>query len=197
MVMPIPVPLDHVYLRTCAEYDPELDLPLSIGQISEAVKQIKTKKATGRDYLSPAIMKFGFPMILVTMILSIFDQAFSLADGPISWKVAKLIPIYKGKENKTHPLCYRGIAVHTAICKIYANIIHERLRRLTVVYQILPSTEHGCRSGSSKITAIKELYTYIEKTIESRPFYVCFIDFKKAFDRTNGTLLMHFYSRPK
>ena len=47
MVMPIPVPLDQVYLRTCAEYDPDLDLPLSIGAISEAVQRIKKKKTTG------------------------------------------------------------------------------------------------------------------------------------------------------
>ena len=61
----------------------------------------------------------------------------------MSWKIAKLIPFYKGKGNKMDPLCYRGIAVHTAIYKIYANIIHERLRQWTEAYHILPLTQHG------------------------------------------------------
>ena len=189
MVMPIPVPHDHDYLRTCAEYDSDLDLPLSISEISQAVQTIKKKKAAGLDYISPAVMKFAFPKIF-TVIHSIFDKAFSQAECPMSWKIAKLIPFYKGKGNKTDPLCYRGIAVHTAIYKIYANIIHERLRQWTEAYQILPSTQHGFRSGYSTITAIKELYTYIEKAIESRPFYVCFIDFEKAFDSIHRSLLL-------
>ena len=130
MVMPIPVPHDHDYLRTCAEYDFDLDLPLSISEISQAVQTIKKKKAAGLDYISPAVMKFAFPKIF-TVMHSIFDKAFTQAEGSMSWKIAKLIPFYKRKGNKTDPLCYRGIAVHTAIYKIYANIIHERLRQWT------------------------------------------------------------------
>ena len=172
MMMPVPVPPDHDYLITCAEYDPDLDLPLAIGEKSEAVQNIKKKKAAGLDHLSPAIMNFPFAMIS-TVIRSIFNKAFSQEECQKSWKVAKLIPFYKGKGNKTDPLLYRGIAVHTAIYKIHANIIHERLR-----------------SGYSTITATKELYTYIENATVARPFYVCFIDFEKAFDSINRTLLM-------
>ena len=105
MVMPIPVPHDHDYLRTCAQYDSDLDLPLSISEISQAVQTIKKKKAAGLVFISPVVMKFAFPKIF-TVIHSIFDKAFSQAECPMSWKIAKLIPFYKGKRNKTDPLCH-------------------------------------------------------------------------------------------
>ena len=47
------------------------------------------------------------------------------------WRYAMIVPLYKGKGKKTEYSNYRSITLLSAVGKIYAGILIERLQRVT------------------------------------------------------------------
>ena len=74
--------------------------------------------------------------------------------------------------------------------KGYYKILYARLVQWLNAYDILPESQHGFRSGHSTITAISTLMKDVDKALdESMPYYICFVDFRKAFDFINRRIL--------
>ena len=56
-------------------------------------------------------------------------MAFESGGVPEGWKSVVIVPLYKGKGERTECKNYRGISV---VGKIYVGILAERVRRVTV-----------------------------------------------------------------
>ena len=74
--------------------------------------------------------------------------------------------------------------------KVYSKILHSQLVQKVNAYDILPESHHGFWSGHSARTAISTLLKVVQRALDTTmPFYICFVDFRKAFDSVNRRIL--------
>ena len=58
-------------------------------------------------------------------------MAFESGFVPENWRSDVIIPLYKGKGERTECKNYRGISLLSFVGKIYAGILADRVRRVT------------------------------------------------------------------
>ena len=84
-------------------------------------------KATGADGLSTKILKMAAPAIS-SSLAKLINYCIDNGCFPSAWKLAKVIPIYKGKGSKLNMSNYRPIsAVLPLLSKIFERHIHTAL----------------------------------------------------------------------
>ena len=99
--------------------------------------------------------------------------------------------IYK-KGDPGDPDNYRGIAIGSALGKIFCLILLNRLENFIEKKHPVSPNQIGFKKGhrtSDHIFVIKTIVDKIVKT-EKGKLFVAFIDFRKAYDRINRTLLL-------
>ena len=90
------------------------------------------------------------------------------------------MPIHK-KYDKLDCANYRGISLLCHIAKAFSAILLQRVRQKTE--DILAESQAGFRPGRSTIDQIFTLRQLAERYEEfGKELYVCYIDFRKAFD---------------
>ena len=102
-----------------------------------------------------------------------------------------VMPVFKQKGQKSNPTNYRGITLLSNLLKTYTGLIYERLYKWTETYKLLPPNQYGFRRGYSTLQAITHLKTNITTSLASiGRYYVCFVDFKQAFDSIDRQTLL-------
>ena len=90
----------------------------------------------------------------------------------------------------THIDNFRGITLLNIVCKIFTNILQSRLQCWAAAEDILIECQFGFRTGRSTTDAIFVVNALIEKyKHKKKPLYCAFVDFKKAFDSVDHTIL--------
>ena len=96
------------------------------------------------------------------------------------WKRAVIVPLHK-KKDELDCANYRGISLLCQSSKIFSSIILQRIKTRTE--EILSEAQAGFRRDRSTIDQIFTLRQLAEKYEEfGKELYVCYIDFRKAFD---------------
>ena len=86
---------------------------------------------------------------------------------------------------------YRGISVLPPITKIFEKILSMQIIEYLNENSILFKGQHGFRNGHSCETALHEIITEINDIRNKNQIGVLlFIDFRKAFDLVDSTLLI-------
>jgi hypothetical protein len=89
-------------------------------------------------------------------------------------------PIFKGG-CFNDPSNYRGIALSSCFGKNFSKILSNRLDKFLIENDIICNEQIGFKKGC-----------LIDKVFKvSKCLYVCFIDFKKAFDSVNRDALLY------
>ena len=107
------------------------------------------------------------------------------------WKMGIITPVPKSSTSDTRdPLSYRGIHITSALYKLYCNILNERLSKWESELEILSDAQNGFRKGRSTVDHILTLTSIIEtRKLKRQQTFTAFIDFKKAYDAIDRTLL--------
>ena len=168
----------------------ELDFRITENEIEKALKKINTKAAPGVDKIAATLMCTG-KKHLIPLYISLFNKIFSAAYYPIMWTQNFLKPIFKKGEN-WDPNNYRGIAIGSALAKLFSLILLERLEESIKKLQPISVNQIGFRKGHRTADHIFVLQTIINKIVkvEKKKVFVAFIDFEKAYDKVNRTLLL-------
>ena len=58
-------------------------------------------------------------------------MAFKSGVVPEDWRSAVVVPLYKGKGERSECKNYRGISLLSVVGKIYARVLVDRVRRVT------------------------------------------------------------------
>ena len=88
------------------------------------------------------------------------------------------------------PLSYRGIALASAIYKIYCSVINERLFNWAESNNLIADEQNGFRKKRSTVDHISSLTSITDTRKKARKSTFCaFIDFKKAYDTINRSKL--------
>ena len=165
----------------------DLDLPSSMDELSKALKQTNSGRASGTDGIPAEIYKAAGPRameVCLDIIQSIWDQE----KMPDDFRDAFIVVLYKNKGSNADCGNYRGISLLSIAGKIFARII---LNRLIAGFEAnLSEAQCGFRPGRSTVDMIFTVRQVQEKCLEQNlDLYSVFIDLTKAFDTVNREAL--------
>ena len=86
------------------------------------------------------------------------------------WRLCIIVPLYKGKEERTECSNYIDISLLSVFGKIYAGILLHRVRRVTG--GLTENEQGGFRAGRGCVDQIFTLKQIIEKAREKNAEYV-------------------------
>ena len=128
----------------------------------------------------------------IYVLVTLFNTCFSSGTIPEIWSRGIINPIKDTKKDHRDPFNYRGITITSATYKLYCSILNNRLYNWFEVNGGLCNEQTGFRAGRCTGDYLSSLTTIVETRIKKRQdtFAAC-IDFSKAYDRINRTLLWH------
>ena len=158
---------------------------ISDDEILQAIKHLKKGKSGGPDGLLPEFFMESID-ILLPVLNKLFNRLFQSGYFPPCWSQSIIVPLHKkGDINCTDN--YRGISLLDVFGKIYVSIINRRVTFYVNVYDKISEAQAGFREGYSTIDNAFILSAILQKYLNRKggKLYVCFVDFKKAFDSVN------------
>ncbi|CAF1408276.1 unnamed protein product [Didymodactylos carnosus] len=162
------------------------DKPPSLPEVVQAIKQMKSRKAPGKDDVTAELLKAGgleLALWLHQIIVDVWINEQMVED----WTMAILIRLYKNKGDKRICDNYRGISLLIVVSKIFSRIVLNRIQGL--LDKKLLDQQAGFRPNRSTVDQIFTLKMIMEKSQEyNKSLFMCFIDIQKAYDSVNREL---------
>ena len=164
----------------------EMEPEILESEIRSAIAQLPNRKSPGID---------GIPIELVKalgdrgtrMIHEMCNEIWRTREWPQQWKQSVYIPIPK-KGDPRECGNNRTIALITHASKVLLKVMQRRIE--PYMQRELAAEQAGFRKGRGKRDQIANLRWILEKGREyNKHIYMCFIDYSKAFDCVDHTLL--------
>ena len=159
-------------------------------EIAGIIASLDNHKSSGYIDIPVTLIKES-KFLIARNFANAFNECMVSGFYPDILKIAKVIPLHKG--GSTLDLCnYRPIFILSPINKIFETIIHKQLVDYWEKFDMFTTSQFGFRRNHSTNLAITHLY---EKILQQRDEnkLVCgiFLDFAKAFDCVNYSILLH------
>ena len=159
-------------------------------EVEKIISSLKNSKASGIDdldtYILKLIKKEAVPAICHILNLSIQTNRF-----PTRWKVAKVVPLYKGKGSKFESKNYRPVAILPVLSKVLERVVFIQLVRYMDQNRFFNPSHHGYRSFHSTTTAMLQMYDMWVTSLEKGELAgVVMVDMSAAFDVVDTELLL-------
>ena len=149
-------------------------------EVQAAISRMKRRKAPGADNITVEEIDMATKSTGLKVMHRLFKLVWDTEELPAQWKKAIIIPLHK-KKDKLDCSNYRGISLLCQSSKIFSSIILHRIKARTE--EILSEAQAGFRRDRSTIDQIFTLRQIAEKYEEfGKDLYVCYVDFRKAFD---------------
>ena len=88
--------------------------PIGRADVEVGVGKLKNAKAAGKDEVTGEMIK-GRGDRVVDWIWRLCNMAFESGVMPEDWRYAVIVPLYKGKEERTESKKYRGISLLSVV----------------------------------------------------------------------------------
>ena len=157
--------------------------------VERKLRSIDVRKAPGPDGIPSWILK-DFSSILAEPVCSIFNSSIAEGYVPTIWKSADIIPIPKVNPPVSIESDLRPISLTPVLAKILESYVCKWIWD-TYLPKADPN-QYGNIPGSSTVFALIDLinnWTF-ETDAKNNAVRVLLIDYKKAFDRINHSLLL-------
>ena len=149
-------------------------------EVKYAMKNMKNRKAPGRDEITIEHLKALNDKGIV-ILTDICNEVYKTGHIPDDLKHSIFIKIPK-IANAIDCTDYRTLCLMSNVTKIILRVITERNRR--TFEREAGKTQSGFKKGMGTREGIFNFRMIIEKMLEKdKKIYICFIDYKKAFDR--------------
>ncbi|CAG2243004.1 unnamed protein product [Mytilus edulis] len=158
-----------------------------IEETKQALRSVKLGKAVGIDNLPNEILRNDN---LTNVLHELYNTCFCNGIVPDVWCQNIIQPLLKKGKDYRDPLSYRCISLMSTVAKVFSHILNKRLVKYIEENDLLSEEQNGFRKLRSCLDHIFTLCTILRnrKTM-NMDTYLCFIDFSKAFDSVNHTLL--------
>ena len=163
--------------------------------VTSAIKNLLCKTSSGIDGL-PSIFFKKCLECLVEPLSLIFQRSFETSEIPQSWRDAIVIPVYKGKGNKSDVANYRPISMTPVVCRVMEVILKNCLVNHLVRNNLISNVQHGFLSKRSTLTNLLSCLNNWVECIDLRSSVdVMYLDIAKAFDSVSHSKLLHKISK--
>jgi hypothetical protein len=171
-----------------------LDRPLSMMELRNALKKRKTGKATGESMVPADVLKICFggdadvPLeeeqkAIANACLTAYQISFDAAVLPPVWNESLCAPVPKPGKSVTLLDGFRGVGLGDANLKVLCSILQTRLDDELDKSNFLSECQGGFRPKEQCMSHVVSLYEIlVRRKIENMQTYVLFVDFRKAFD---------------
>ena len=137
---------------------------------------------------------------IIKYIHKILSNFWHKETVPVDLKQSVIVPFLKDStKDASDPSNYRPISLLNSLMKTYEQIIKFRLMKVLEDNDFFSITQSAYRKGRSacdNLLVLQEVfhhYRYIKRGprggIGRKPFFLCFLDFVKAFDKVHRDLL--------
>ena len=170
--------------------DDTLNHDISLEEVKLMAKRLKSQKASGLDMLSAELLKCANENFMIVFTKQ-FNKLLQSGTFPEEWSIGIIVVLFKGGD-ETDLNNYRGITLLSIFGKFFLGVLLDRLNNIISQYEILEQNQIGFRKGYQTSDHIFTLRSIIENYFRNNkgPLYVCFVDFKKAFDSGDHKLLV-------
>ena len=128
----------------------------TVADVKRTLMDTKSSTSCGPDGVPPLFLKM-FPE-LSEPLRSPFNMSIqvSIQQGcvPKVWKIAKVIPIFKGKGSRLEVKNYRPISLTNAYCKTLERLVRSKIMSYSESENLLFTCQSGFRSGLSTLTQL-------------------------------------------
>jgi hypothetical protein len=172
----------------------QLDYSITQEEIRQAIGKLKNGKVAGLDSITNEMIKAGVNELIVPLT-ALFNNILSTGEYPEAWREGYITPIHK-KGCSSDPGNYRGITINSCLAKVFSSVLNNRLDTFIVDNQILHDTQIGFKKGSRTSDHLFVLDTLVDKYVrkstgDNSKLFVCFVDFKTAYDSVWRNGLLH------
>lgn len=165
----------------------DLNEPFTAAEVEGGIRALRLGACT-LGLLTVQALRLAGPL-LATCLAALFNLCAAAGTLPVSWAMSAITPIHKGGD-EMDPNNYRGIAVGTAIAKLFATLLNRRLTAWLEDHQLRARGQGGYRSDYRTQDHLMLLRTLVEDHRQrSKPLWVCFVDLAKFFDSVDRQLL--------
>ena len=159
-------------------------------EVDKTIRNLKNSKASGLDNLDTYILKLVRPYI-VPSVCHIVNLSIQNKKFPNKWKLAKVIPLYKGKGSKFEAKSYRPVAILPILSKVLERVMYRKIITYMDENKLFNPSHHAYRSFHSTTTAMIQMHdTWLEAIDKGDLAGVCMVDMSAAFDVVDTELLL-------
>ena len=163
--------------------------PITTQQISSFIQNLDSSKATGLDGIGPRLLKI-IQNIISPSIAALINKSLTSGIFPNQLKITKVFPVFKNG-SKSDLSNYRPISILPTISKIFEKHVNKHLMGYLNKYNLIHECQSGFRQKHSCQTALVKLIDQWMACIDNGDIVgTLFIDFRKAFDMVDHTLLI-------
>ena len=167
-----------------------LNAPITIDEITVAVRNLKNNKASGIDSIPAEFYKYSNGALLEPITI-LFNKVFESGQYPLVWCEGMINPLHK-QGSKLAPENYRKITIISALGKLFEIVMNNRLVFTNNALNLDDPFQNGFIRNSRATDNAFILNALIDKSAASKcPLFVCYVDFKAAFDRVNRAALLY------
>ena len=171
------------------------------GELQVAIARLLRHRAAGVDgvpaeFFNQAYSQVegpdGKPMryyVLGPVLARLFTAVLQ-GGYPDAWRTSALAPVPKPKGRPDLRDDYRGIAVSAVVAKLFSLCLQQRMDKWAEEGGLRAQGQAGFRGGKGTADNCFVLRHMVDAAgVGQRPLYAAFIDFSKAYDRVDRSLL--------
>jgi hypothetical protein len=158
-------------------------------EVKTLIKSFNINKGTGPCSIPPKILNMICDSVSPPIAI-IANLSFSTGVHPERLKVAKVIPIFKSG-SKMLTSNFRPISLLSNLNKILEKLMFNRVLSFLEQEKIIYNNQFGFRPKHSTNHALISITEQIKENLDNNN-YACgvFVDFQKAFDTVNHSILL-------
>ena len=163
--------------------------PVTVEEVTRAIKGAKTSKALGPDGLAAVHLK-NLGTCGLLFLTEVVNLSLATTVVPAMWKVGRVIPALKPNKPATAARSYRPITLLSPVAKVAESVL---LRRVGDLFPVAEH-QHGFRKGRSTVTALNKIVHQISTGL-NRPkpcdrTVLVALDLTSAFDTVIHDVLL-------
>ena len=154
-------------------------VPITMDELVNTVKKLKSGKANGPDNLPNEIMREASAETLETF-RQVFNNLIEQKTIPEQWQKGQINRLYKGKGKRGKCSNERGITLSSNLGKTYERVINERATQKVH----MSNNQAGGKKGVATVDHLAILNEAIfEARKNKKTVYMVFLDVTKAYDK--------------